>query len=287
MRSEAPFILKALRLVSIVVIVAVVALAASAGYSAYQEYRALSGTLSQGQQGSSNGNNKLLSESFNGTDLILNGITIPNNMSYPLGLQLTGTIQLAQTNVCNFASVPLTIPPGESKALQVVAPVNFSRILANPKALNSLLMQPGNFATNITILASIAPLLVLDISQSSNSTVGPILGQFSVSPQSPNFTSDHQYVILPLQVGWNNSTPLSFSGTLSAVITKMPGKSVGNYGSATSPITMTEGSNQNTLNFKIPVSEFSMITSPHGEYDFNITVSALGTSVSIPESVND
>ncbi len=287
MRSEAPFILKALRLVSIVVMVALVALAASVGYSAYQEYKVLGGLFSQGQnQGQQQNQNSsgFFSDSFNGTTLILTSVNIPNNMTYPIGLQLEGILMLAQTRISSFSGAPVTIEPGQAQSLQVDANVNISSVLSNSTALNKMLLRPVQLSTNIMILASVAPLLGLDVSKSSNSTMGPILGQFSVNPGNPTLSSNGQDWVFPVTIGWNNSTPLLFQGTLGGVITQVPGKGPGNYGSASSPINVTQGSNRETLTFYLPTSQFGT-GNVRGEYDFNFTISAFGTSVTVPEGV--
>jgi hypothetical protein len=280
MRSEAPIISKALRLASVVVIVAVVALAASVGYSAFQEYKVLGGAIQQ-QSGQQSGNGTQMT--LNGNQLSLSGITVPNNMTYPLGLQLKGVIYLAGVQVSSFASPMQTIMPGQIGHLNVTAKVNYTAILSNSTALSSMFLQPANLATSFSIFAAIDPVANLNITNTSNSTIGPILGQFTVAPQTPYLSSNATEYVLPVQVSWNNSSPLQMQAGLGAEMTRMPGQPYGDYGSASEQVNITQGMNEDTLDFRIPISQFNPQTI-HGTYDFNITFSAYGGTVTFQES---
>ncbi len=285
MRSEAPIISKALRLASVIVIVAVIALAASVGYSAYKEYQVLGGLFSQ-QQGGPNGqqgNSTQMAESLSGNQLSISGITIPNNMTYPLGIEFQGKISLGGIIVSTFSSPLQMIMPGHVGELNLSATANYTSIYENSKAIQIMLLNPTNLSTSFTIYAAIDPVAGLNVTNTSNSTVGPILGQFNVSPQTPYLSLNGSYV-LPLQVSWNNNSPLQFGANIGGVLTQVPGEPTGNYGSVSSDVNVTQGSNQQTMYFQIP----AQYASPNyqGQYNFNITVSAYGASVTIPESVN-
>jgi hypothetical protein len=279
MRSEAPIISKALRLASVIVIVAIVALAASVGYSVFQEYKVLGSVFSpQGNQG-----NSQVLQSMNGSQLSLSGISIPNNMTYPLTLQLGGEVYLAGVHVSSFVSPVQVIAPGAVGQLQLSASLNYSKIFANSTALQEMLMQPATLSASVSIFAEIDPIAGLNLTNVSNQTIGPVLGQFSANPQSP-YLNGTNYVF-PLQVSWDNQSPLQFAATLNAEMTGMPGQPAGNYSSASGPLNIVQGPNQETLYFYLPVSQIHP-QNIHGEYDFELTVSADGASVTIPESVN-
>src|SRR5579872_199248 len=181
MRSEAPLISKALRLASVVIIVAVVALAASVAYSGFQEYKILGSAFSS--QGSQQGNG--IQMSMNGSELSLSGLSIPNNMTYPLSLQLRGTISLAGVSISSFNSPMQVIMPGQTGQLQVSANVNFSKVLSNSSAVSLMLQEPVKLATSLSIYAAIDPVANLNVTRMDNSTIGPVLGQFSVTPETP------------------------------------------------------------------------------------------------------
>lgn len=283
MPSEAPIISKALRLASVVILVAVLALAASVGYSGYQEYQVLGSAFSQ-HGGMQQGNSSQISESLNGNQLAIGGISVPNNMTYPLGLELYGTVYLGGVEVSSFSSPMQTIMPGKVGQLQVTATANYSAIFANAKAFANMLQNQVNLSTIFSIYASLIPVAGLNVSNTSNSTVGPILGNFSVSPETPYLSTNGTYVV-PLQMSWNNSSPLAFQANLGGVLTKVPGEPSGNYGSTSSAINVTQGTNQQTLYFQIPPSEFNP-QEIHGQYGFNLTISAYGVSITIPESAN-
>jgi hypothetical protein len=285
MRSEAPIVYKALRLASVVMLVAVVALAASVGYSVFQEYKILGSVLSGGggNQQNNNMNGSQISQSLNGNQLSLSPLTIPNNMTYPLGIQVGGAAYLAGVKVSTFESPLEMIMPGQIGHVQVTASLNLSSVLQNATALQVMFLQPSNLVTAFSIYAGIDPVAGLNITNHSNSTIGAILGNFSVAAGTP--TTNGTGYTFPLQISWNNGSPLQLPANVQAVMTQMPGQPTGNYGTASGNFNVTQGNNEQTLYFYVPALEMNP-QSFHGQYNFEVTISAYGASVTFPESVS-
>jgi hypothetical protein len=283
MSQEAPLSTKALRLVSLAIIVATVALAASAGYSGYQEYSALS-KLASSQSG--------LNESFNGTTMTLSGLTIPNNMSYPLSLQLLGTVSLGKVHIADFNSQPEVIQPGQSKPLSLAIGLNFASAFANPSVLSSVLFNPFHVTLNTTISTSVIPLLGLNISKSFDQVYPPIFGNLSSSLNIGSATNspDNKSILIPFVLNWNNLSPLALNGNLGVALTGVPGFPTGNYGNGSGPFSVSAGPNQNTVTLSIPKSgplanEFMTGTYPKGTYTFSLNFATYGINVPLQESV--
>ena len=176
--TEAPLISKALRLVSLALIVSTVALVAIAGYSGFQEFQALTQTLSpsssafQGNNPSSQG----LQEQFNGSTLTISGLNIPNNMSFPLDVQLAGSVELAGTNIGNFTTPNENIASGQVQPIPLSVNVDFQKALSNQSDLMLLLFNSTTLYFKTDLYASIVPLLDLNLTTSSNSSIPSILG---------------------------------------------------------------------------------------------------------------
>jgi hypothetical protein len=164
MVREAPFISKALKIVSVAITLAIVAIAVTASYSGYEEYGALTsvGNVSASQ----------LSAVLNGSTLVISGLNVPNKMTYPLTLELFGNVSIDHTKVGNFDTGTFLIQPGHSQGINVSIPLNFDALLNNSDAVSN-----SNILTvNTTVDARMIPLLGINITKSTNLTIGPIVG---------------------------------------------------------------------------------------------------------------
>ncbi|MGI0080231.1 MAG: hypothetical protein ACRECH_11455 [Nitrososphaerales archaeon] len=283
MVSEAPLISRALRLVTFALIISTVALAASAGYSAYQEYNALASF------GSTSSN---FTQSFNGTTMTLSGLTIPNNMSYPLSLQLLGSIYLANSHIANFASPLELIQPGQSKQISLSVDLNFTKVLQNSAIFQAILFQPFHLDLNTTISASVIPIIGLNISKAVDQVYQPVIGSItpSLDLASARISSDNKSLLIPLDLNWYNSSPISFTGGLNATLTGVPSQPNGNYGSGSAPLTVSSGSNNNVVTLAIPRSgtlanQFMSGNYTRGTYTFALSLGAYGVTVPLQENV--
>jgi hypothetical protein len=164
MVREAPFISKALKIVSIAITLAIVAIAVTASYSGYEEYGALTsfGNVSASQ----------LSAVLNGSTLEISGLNVPNKMTYPLTLELFGNVSIDNMKVGNFDTGTFLIQPGGSRGINVSIPLNLDALLNNTEAFSN-----SNILTvNTTVDARMIPLLGINITKSTNMTIGPIAG---------------------------------------------------------------------------------------------------------------
>ncbi|MHB8568177.1 MAG: hypothetical protein ACYC7D_14970 [Nitrososphaerales archaeon] len=280
--SEAPLISKGLKLVSFAIILSLAAIALTAGYSGYQEYKALTNLA-----GSSNASQ--LSASINGTKFELSGLTIPNNMTYPLDLQLLGHIFIQNQSVASFDSGRKVIQPGQVAALSIVSELNFSNVVKNPEVFRGLLLNTSLLLLNLTILAGINPLLAINITTSKNSSIGPVLEGFHAQMLTSQATrsSNGNSFFVPITLSWFNPTPVAFNGSLSITVTKIPGSTTtGNYGDASGPLALKTGQNSVTLNATFPSSDFASGVPPSGSYTFDITATVDGSSATFPEVVS-
>lgn len=290
--SEAPLISKALRLVSLALIVSTVALVAAAGYSGLQEYQVLSGAFSQhsSQMGNNNNSNSSNMQSssqflqFNGTELSLN---IPNNMTFPLTIQLSGLVGLAGTIIGNFSTPQESILPGHIVPISLnMASLDYQKVLSNQTALDSLLFNSAPLTFSIGISANIVPLLGLNLTTTQNTTMPAILGGLNLNPGTPNCTSNG--CNLPVGISWNNPSPISFSGNVGVAVTSLPGStSSSSLPSASIPLNVTAGSPGDvTANLFFSSSNFQPQNfTPGSQIGLNVTFNAFGANVTIPESV--
>ena len=279
--SEAPLISKALRLVSLALIVSTVALVAAAAYSGFQEFNALAGTFSS--SASSTGNNSSpFSEQFNGSSLLISGINIPNNMSFPLDFQLSGFVGLAGINIGNFATPVEHIMPGQTQPISLSVALDFAKALSNQSALSSLLFNSTMLTFETKISANMVPLLDLNLSSSSNTEIPAVLGNFNLNPGSPS--CNLQNCSLPIAISWNNPSPIAVNGGLKVAVTQIPGVS-GPLPSASVPFNVAANAPGNeTAILVFPSSEITNFSHPQ-QIDLGITFNAFGSNITIPESV--
>jgi hypothetical protein len=278
--GEAPLIAKALRIVSLALIISTVALVAAVGYSAYQEYSAIS------KLAGSDFNS--LNESFNGSNFTLSGLVIPNNMSFPLTVDLKGNFSLLGYEIGTFDSGSQTIAPGGQAALSLSAPLNFLALLQVKNNLQQILLSPTEITIGTTISAYAQPLIGMNITKSTTVTLPAVLSNFSASIDSGGATlsSNHQYLIVPVSLGWNNLTPITLVGGMNLTLTQIPGKQAGNYGTGGGQLLLVSGPNQETYSLSIPVSDLSGGSLPSGAYTLNISLNVFGQTVTFPETVN-
>jgi hypothetical protein len=279
--TEAPLVSKALRLVSLGLIVSTVALVAVTAYSGFQEFNSLAGSFSSSSS-STGSNSSHFSEQFNGSTLVISGLNVPNNMSFPLDFQLSGIVGLAGTTIGNFATPVEHIMPGQTMPISVSVALNYAKALSNQSALTSLLFNSSLLTFETKVTANIVPVLGLNVSSSSNTQIPAILGNFNVSPGSPSCTI--QNCSLPIGISWNNPSPISFNGGLKVAVTQIPGVS-GPLPSASVPFNVASNSPGNeTVTLVFSSSEIASFSHPQ-QIDLGITFSAFGTIVTIPESV--
>ena len=278
--SEAPLISKALRLVSLALIIGTVALVATAGYSGYQEFGALAGTFSSP---SSQGNNSSpFSEQFIGNTLVISGINIPNNMSFPLDFQLSGIVGLAGVNIGNFATPVEHIMPGQTQPISISVALDFANALSNATALSLLLFNSSTLTFQTKVSADMVPLLGLNLSSSTNTQIPSILGNFNLSTGSSSCNS--QNCSVPIGISWNNPSPIALNGALKVSVTQIPGVT-GPLPNATVPFNVVaNGPGNETASLVFPTSEIASFSHPQ-QVDLDVTFSAFGANVTVPESV--
>ncbi|MDA4111460.1 MAG: hypothetical protein OK439_02905 [Thaumarchaeota archaeon] len=284
MANETPLVSKAFKLVSFAIIIAIVAIASSAAYSGYQEYNALTTIVGSNSQNQ-------LSAQINGSTLVISGLQVPNKMTYPLSLELLGSVSLADSQIGEFDSGSYLIKPGLSQSINISVGLNFSKIITNSRAFQSVLFNSSILSINSTVAARMIPLLGINISKSANSTLGPVMSSLAVSlgTSQANLSSDGQFLLLPMTISWGNLSPLTAQLWLNATLTGIPNKPTGNYGFGSGPVNLVVGQNSETYLIKIPASEFSGGSFPHGNYNLQITLSQTRSSsqlAQILESVN-
>lgn len=270
MSKEAPFISKALKLVSLALILATVAIAATAAYSGYEEYGALRNTIERSSAGQ-------LSLSINGSSLVISGLTVPNRMTFPLTLELLGNVSLDNTTVGNFDSGAYVIQPNESQSLDISVPLNFVEVLQNSNVLKQALFNSSEISITTVISAGVVPLLGINITNSANTISGPILGdlQASLNTSDVLLSPDGENVQVPLLLSWQNSSPFSTGALwMNANLTEIPGKPTGNYGSTSGLLNLKNGQNEESFLLTLPLSDFSGKTLPaSGPYIVQIDLS--------------
>ena len=268
MSREAPFISKALKLVSLAIILATICIAVTAAYSGYEEYGALTSSLEAGSLSK-------LALSLNGSNLMLSGLTVPNRMTFPLTLELLGNVSLDNATIGNFDSGNYVIQPNGSATVNVTIPLSFADLLNDSEALQKAAANSTQLSINAMVSAHIVPLLGINITKSVNSTAGPIFGDLTanLNTTGAQLSSNHQTLQMPLALSWQNSSPLA-EGTFwyRANLTDIPGKPTGDYGSASGPLNFTQGQNYQTVQLNLPVSDFGKEI-PSGAYTIQITLS--------------
>ncbi len=279
MGTEAPLITRALKIVSFALILTTVSLAVSAGYSGYQEYTGLSNmALSQSSE---------LRVGFVGNDLRISGLSIPNNMSFPLKIDIAGVAGLQGATLGRFDSGAQTLAPGQVEPLNITLGLNFSRALATPTIFKQAWLNYTLFEINATIDATVPPLIGLNITKSINQTLPPVLGNLAATPlvSGVRLSSDGKSLLVPFQLNWINESPIQVKGQINVTLTNMPGRLPGSYGSGSGPFSLMTGANQFTATIVVPLSNLSQNNLPKGSYTFNVSINALGNSVSFPATV--
>ena len=266
MQREAPFITKALKLVSLSLIVATVAIAATAAYSGYEEYGAL--TSSIGTTGEA-------TASLNGSTLQISGLDVPNRMTFPLTLELLGVLSIDNVSIGAFDSGAYMILPNQSKSINVSIPLNYDDLLNNSQLLNQTAFNSSELGVTTTISAHMVPLLGINITRLVNMTAGPYLGDLSASLNESAATigSDGESLNLPVVLSWQNTSPLTQgSFWIQANLTQIPGRPPSNYGFASGPLNLTSGYNSQSLDFNLPLNDFGK-SPPPGTYSIQIVIS--------------
>ena len=269
---------------SIAILLATLSIAATAAYSGYEEYGALtsisSGSLNQ------------LQLSINGSILSISGLNVPNKMTFPLTLELLGTVSLNNATIGTFDSGAYLIEPNQSQSVNVSIPLSFAGLMENSKALEAAAVNSSILSINTTVAAHMVPLLGINITKAANTTTGPILGGLSanLNASQAQLSPDGQTLSVPLILSWQNTSPLS-SGSLwlSANLTGIPGKSQGNYGSTSGILNFTEGQNQQSFILRLPSSDFAGGI-PRGSYTVQIALSQSQGAIPflrIPKSVTE
>jgi hypothetical protein len=278
--SEAPLISKALKLVSFAIIVAIVALALSAVYSGYEEYGALTNIV-----GSSAPQNQLNTR-VNGSELIISGLEVPNKMTYPLSLDLLGAVSWNNVAIGKFETGASVIQPGQSQNISADVNLNFSQVLKNSAALQIILFNSSTLTINTTIAAGMIPLVGINLTESSNSTEGPLLSGFAVNLEQSqaSLSPDGQYILVPMELTWTNQSPFEVEGLwLNATLTGIPGRPSGDYGSCSGQLNLTSGPNNQTFVLKLPTIDFSKKSAslPAGNYTIKFSISQSESSPSV------
>ena len=284
MPGEPPFISKTLKLVSIAILLATVSIATTAAYSGYEEYGALTSSVI----GSSLNHLQL---AINGSTLSISGLSVPNKMTFPLTLELLGTVSLNNATIGTFDSGTYLIQPNQSQSVNLSIPLSFAGLLKNSQALEAAAINSSLLSINTTVSAHMVPLLGINITKAANTTAGPILGDLSANLNSSGarLSSDGETLDVPLILSWENTSPLA-SGSLwlSGNLTGTPGRPPGNYGTISGPLNFTQGQNRQEFVLQLPVSDFNG-GFPKGSYTFEIALSQSITSppfLQITKSVN-
>ena len=271
--------------VVVVMLVGIGSFVASLAISGYQEYSYLSSQFAQEfQHGGNLKNVDFVFDRSTESVLLYTHFQILNKMIYPLSMGLNGTIILGGFKIYSFSNDYPSIMPGKVQDVFISLGAYLSNITDYHSLLTSMFLSAVDAETNLTASFSIDQLFNFNIVHSTNWTMGPILGQLKASGEASQISDNGVDWILPLTVTWNNTSPLSFPLNLTGVITKLPGSiSAGNYGGAYSNVSLTEGVNQNTLYFHIPVATISNLSS--GVYSFNLSFSSNSSTVTIPENL--
>jgi len=213
-------------------------------------------------------------------------------MSYPLSFSIFGRILLEHSPMGSFTSGTQLIEPGQTIPLTISVGLNYTEALeSNATLLQKILFNQTNMFVNYTISASIIPLLSLNLTSSASQNIGPVLQNLNVQIVSSEarLSANQSMILVPLIASWTNKTPLTFDGTLSAVLTSMPNQqSPGNYGSASGAVALIpDAENSANMTLGIPTSYLLSGTSlPSGSYEFQFTLDAYGTSVVFNQSVS-
>jgi hypothetical protein len=278
--SEAPLISKALRLLSLALIVGTVALVATVAYSGMQEFGALAGTFSSASSGVGGNNGSTpFTEQFNGSTLLISGINVPNNMSFPLDFQLSGFVGLGGIVIGNFSTPVEHIMPGQTAPISIAVPLNYTKALSNQSALTSLLLNSMTLTFETKVTSNIVPLLGLNLTSSQNTKLPPVLGNFNLNPGSACYNC--QNCSLPIGISWNNPSPISFNGEMNVNVTQIQGVS-GPYPSASISFAVKGGSpGSATPTLVFPCAD----AQPGQQIGLAITFNAFGTYVTLPENV--
>jgi len=196
-------------------------------------------------------------------------------MTFPLTLELLGTVSLNNATIGTFDSGAYLIEPNQSQSVNVSIPLSFTGLMKNFKALEAAAVNSSILSINTTVAAHMVPLLGINITKAANTTAGPILGGINanLSASQAKLSPDGQTLSVPLVLSWQNTSPLA-SGSLwlNANVTEIPGKSQGNYGSTSGILNFIEGQNQQTFIMKLPTSDFSGGI-PRGSYTLQIALS--------------
>jgi hypothetical protein len=271
--------------VSIAIILATVTIAVTAAYSGYQEY----GVLTSSLEGAPLNQLKL---AINGSTLTISGLKVPNKMTFPLTLELLGSVSLNNAIIGNFDSGAYVIQPNQSKTVNVSIPLSFAALLKNTKALQVAASNSSLLTINTTVSAHMVPLLGINITKVANATAGPILGDLTanLNASGAHLSSDGQTADVPLILSWQNTSPLS-SGALwlNANVIEIPGTPSGNYGTFSGALNFTQGQNQQSFELRLPASDLSGTSLPSGSYGIEIAFAQSQTSLpflQIAKSVN-
>jgi hypothetical protein len=279
MAREAPFISKALKLVSLAITVAIVAIAATAAYSGYEEYGALA---SVGSASSSQ-----LNAVLNGSTLIISGLNVPNKMIYPLTLELLGNVSIDEIRVGNFDTGTYVIQPGHSQGINVSIPLDYAALLNNSKALRQVMSNSSILTVNTTVAANMVPLLGINITKSTNTTIGPILSDLSANlyTTGAQLSTDRKSMMVPVTISWDNLSPLSTGSLwLNASLISFPGHQSGRYGSASGVLSLAKGKNAQTFDLKLPISDFEGDSVPPGTYSILLSLSQRESSMPLMQT---
>ncbi len=268
MPREPPFISKTLKLVSLAILLATISIAATAAYSGYEEYGALTSTIT-------GGSSNQVQISINGSNLRISGLNVPNKMTFPLTLELLGTVTLNNATIGSFDSGAYVIQPNQSQSLNISIPLNFTELMKSSEALKEAAVNSSLVSINTTISAHMVPLLGINITKAANTTAGPILGDLSASlnASGAHLAPDGQTLSVPLILSWEDASPVA-SGSLwlSANLTDIPGKSPGSYGGTSGVLNFSEGENQQTFDLQLPTSDFASGVTK-GSYTVEIALS--------------
>ncbi len=229
MHKEAPFVTKSLKIVSLAILVATMAIAATAAYSGYEEYGALTNSVESNSASQ-------LRVALNGSTMTISGLNVPNKMTFPLTLELLGNVSLDNATVGNFDSGVYVIQPNESQDINLSVPINFETFAwrrEGSSGSNTKLKRALNYNHGF---CSYGPASRYQHFENLRThSAGPIFGGLNVglNTSGARLSSDGQSVEVPMVLTWQNTSPLS-SGSLwlGVDLTGIPGKSGGNYGSA-------------------------------------------------------
>lgn len=275
MQQEAPFITKALKLVSLALIVATVTIAGTAAYSGYEEYGALTSSVLSGPSSGA-------TISLNGSNLQISGLDVPNKMTFPLTLELLGGLSINNVSFGIFDSGAFVIQPNESQKINITIPISFEQILNDPQVLRQAAFNSSILGITTTISAHMVPLLGINVTRSANTTSGPFLGDLSASVNTSGVSvvSGSGNVEVPVVLSWENSSPLTQgSFWLQANLTEIPNRPSGNYGHSSDQMDLVSGYNRQTLEFSLPASDFKGSNPATGIYTVSIAIGQSNSSL--------